>query len=225
MDRPHPDPAQDPLAARLAALRTEYASTGLDEDAVGDDPLPTLRAWLADAVASGMHEPNAMALATATPDGVPSVRIVLLKGFDERGLVLYTGYGSRKGAELAANPRAAATLLWHPLQRQVRVEGRVERVSARESDDYFASRPHGSQVGAVASQQSRPVADRTSLEAQARAVAAEVGDGPVARPADWGGFRVALDVVELWQGRADRLHDRLRFTRDGDGWTRERLQP
>jgi pyridoxamine 5'-phosphate oxidase len=209
----------------LARMRQDYADSGLDESAAGHDPVALFQQWLAEAVDAGVHEPNAMALATATADGRPSSRIVLLKGMDDRGLVFFTGYGSRKGRELEANPRAAATMLWHPLQRQVRVEGAVSRVAAAESDAYFASRPRGSQVSAAASPQSDVVADRAALQARRVDVEQTFADRDVERPHDWGGYRVALDVVEFWQGRSSRFHDRIRFTRAGSAWHRERLAP
>jgi pyridoxamine 5'-phosphate oxidase len=213
----------------LAAMRAEYSSAGLDEADAGGDPVALLNQWIAEAVRAydsvGVGEPNAIAVATATPDGHPSVRMVLLKGFDARGLVFHTHRDSKKGRELAANPRAAAVLYWHPLQRQVRVEGPVEVLPDAESDAYFRTRPRGGQIGARASHQSEPIADRAALEQQVREVEAEFGDGPITRPTDWGGFRIGLDLVEFWQGRPDRLHDRLRYTRDGGGWRRERLQP
>ncbi|MCW2749474.1 MAG: pdxH [Aeromicrobium sp.] len=209
----------------LAHMRTEYARTGLDETAAGDDPLALFGRWLDEAVAAQLHEPNAMALATATPDGRPSVRIVLLKGLDDAGLTFFTNYDSRKGLELGANPRAAAVLLWHPLQRQVRVEGPVTRLDDADSDAYFASRPRGSQIGAVASPQSRRITGREVLEERVAEVE-QVFDGTdVVRPPVWGGYRLGLESIEFWQGREDRLHDRLRFLRDGDSWTRERLAP
>ena len=209
----------------LAALRAEYAREGLDEADAGADPVDLLAQWLDVAVSAGIHEPNAMALATADASGRPSVRIVLLKGFDAAGAVFYTNYDSRKGRELLVNPWASAVLLWHQLQRQVRIEGRVERVNPEQSDAYFASRPRGAQIGAVASQQSRSVGDREALETQV-ADAERTFDGrDVERPEQWGGYRITLDAVEFWQGRVDRVHDRFRFTRVGDGWSRERLQP
>jgi pyridoxamine 5'-phosphate oxidase len=170
-------------------------------------------------------EPNAVALATATPDGVPSVRIVLAKGLDERGLTFFTHYTSRKGVELEVNPRAAATFLWHPVQRQVRLEGRVERLPAAESDAYFASRPRGARLGAVASHQSRPVADRAALEGRLAAAEEEAGDGDVERPETWGGYLLVPETIEFWHGRPNRLHDRLLFRRAGEVWDRTRLQP
>ncbi len=209
----------------LAALRAEYAHEGLDEADAGSDPVALFAQWLAVAVAAGIHEPNAMALATADASGRPSVRIVLLKGFDAAGAVFYTNYDSRKGGELASNPWASAVLLWHQLQRQVRIEGRVERVDPEQSDAYFASRPRGAQIGAVASQQSRPVGDREVLEAQLADAERRFDGRDVERPEHWGGYRITLDAVEFWQGRADRVHDRFRFTRAGEGWSRERLQP
>ena len=209
----------------LAAMRRDYADGGLDERQAGQDPVALFERWLDDAVASGMHEPNAMALATATPTGRPSSRIVLLKGFDADGLVFFTGYESRKGHDLTSNPQAAATMLWHPLQRQVRVEGRVERVEPEVSDAYFASRPRGSQISAATSPQSEVIADRAELDGLRVDVERRFDGGEVERPETWGGFRLRLDVVEFWQGRSSRFHDRLRFTRDADRWTRERLAP
>jgi len=209
----------------LARMREDYSREGLDEAAASDDPLALLGRWLNQAIDAGLHEPNAMALATATPDGRPSVRIVLLKGLDDRGLAFFTGYESRKGVELEANPRAAAVLLWHPLQRQVRVEGAVSRIDEAESDAYFASRPRGSQIGAVASPQSRVIAGRDALERRVAEVE-QVFDGhDVVRPPVWGGYRIALESVEFWQGRQSRLHDRIRYVRQGDGWRRDRLAP
>ena len=209
----------------LAALRAEYAREGLEEADAGNDPVDLFAQWLDVAITAGIHEPNAMALATADASGRPSVRIVLLKGFDAAGAVFYTNYDSRKGRELVVNPWASAVLLWHQLQRQVRIEGRVERVEPEQSDAYFASRPRGAQIGAIASKQSRSVGDREALETQV-ADAERTFDGrDVERPEHWGGYRITLDAVEFWQGRADRVHDRLRFTRVGDGWSRERLQP
>jgi pyridoxamine 5'-phosphate oxidase len=209
----------------LARMREEYARGGLDEATAGDDPLALFVRWLDDAIQAAVHEPNAMALATATPDGRPSVRIVLLKGLDDRGLTFFTGYESRKAHELAANPRAAATMLWHPLQRQVRVEGGVTRIADAESDAYFRSRPRGSQVGAVASPQSRPISSRRVLEQRVAEVEQVFEGQDVQRPPIWGGYRIAPETVEFWQGRQDRLHDRLRYVRDGASWRRDRLAP
>ena len=209
----------------LAALRAEYAREGLDEADAGDDPVALFGRWLDNAVAAGIHEPNAMALATADEAGRPSVRTVLLKGFDEAGAVFYTNYDSRKARELADNPWASAVLLWRELQRQVRIEGQVSRVDPAQSDAYFGSRPRGAQLGAVASRQSQPIENREALEAQVAAAERTFDGRDVERPEQWGGFRIALGVMEFWQGRPDRIHDRLRFSRVGDGWSRERLQP
>jgi pyridoxamine 5'-phosphate oxidase len=209
----------------LAALRAEYAREGLDEADAGSDPVALFGRWLDEVVASGIRESNAMALATADASGRPSVRIVLLKGFDDAGAVFFTNYDSRKGVEMAENPHASAVVLWHALQRQVRIEGTVSRLDAAESDAYFATRPRGAQIGAVSSQQSRPVESRDALEDQVAATEQRFEGRDVERPESWGGYRLSLDVVEFWQGRPNRVHDRLRFTRAGDGWSLDRLQP
>jgi pyridoxamine 5'-phosphate oxidase len=189
------------------------------------NPLQFVRAWFEEAAASGIIEAERMALATATPDGRPSVRIVLLKGIDDDGIRFFTNYGSRKGRELDANPRAATTLYWQPLYRAARLEGPVERLSAEESDAYFATRPRGAQVGAWASVQGAVLRDREELDARVRAVEERFPD-EVPRPDFWGGYRLVPDAVEFWQGRPDRLHDREHFLRAGDGgWTSERLSP
>jgi pyridoxamine 5'-phosphate oxidase len=188
-------------------------------------PLLQVRDWFEEAAASGIIEAERMALATATPDGRPSVRIVLLKGIDEHGIRFFTNYGSRKSRELDANPRAAATLYWQPLYRAARLEGSVERLSAEESDAYFASRPRGAQVGAWASAQGSVLRSREELEEQVREVEARFPDA-VPRPEFWGGYRLRPDAVELWQGRPDRLHDREHFLLQGGGsWRSERLSP
>jgi pyridoxamine 5'-phosphate oxidase len=190
----------------------------LREQDAADDPLQQLRAWLED------DRIDNVALATATPDGAPSVRMVLLKEVAERGLTFFTGYESRKGGELAANPRAALLLYWPALGRQVRVEGAVERIDEADSDAYWATRPSGSRVSAAASPQSRVVADRDELERRVAHVRERYGDDPP-RPETWGGFRLEPEVWEFWQHRDDRLHDRLRYRRDGESWMRERLAP
>ena len=205
-------------------MRAEYAQVGLDEAAAGDDPFALFDRWLTDAVVAQITEPNAMALATATPDGRPSVRIVLLKGLDHEGLVFYTNYDSRKGAELDANPFASAVLLWHPLSRQVRIEGEVSRIAADESDAYFAGRPRGSQLGAVASPQSQAMT-RTELEARYESAEGVFAGTEIVRPEHWGGYRIRAHTIEFWQGRKDRMHDRLVFNRSGENWSRERLAP
>ncbi len=189
------------------------------------EPFTEFRRWFQDAVAAGIPEPEAMALATATPDGAPSVRIVLMKGIDDRGVRFFTNYESRKGRELEANPRAAATLHWQPLERAVRLEGAVERLTPEESDAYFASRAVGSRLGAWASAQSTVIDSREVLLARLAEAEARFPDGEVERPPYWGGFRIVCDVVELWQGRQDRLHDRTRFVLDGGAWRSERLSP
>jgi pyridoxamine 5'-phosphate oxidase len=188
-------------------------------------PLERVLAWYEEAVATGVPEADTMALATATADGRPSVRFVLLKGIGEDGIRFFTNYGSRKSRELEQNPRAAATLYWQPLHRSVRLEGPVERLSAAESDAYFATRGRGSQLGAWASDQGRVIGGREELEARLHEAEARF-PGEVPRPHDWGGWRLRPDVVELWQGRANRLHDREQFLLQGDGsWRAERLAP
>ena len=189
------------------------------------DPLSEVRRWYDEAVAAGAPEPNAMALATASPDGMPSVRIVLLKGIDDRGIQFYTNYESRKGRELAANPRAAVTLHWPQLHRAVRVEGAVERLTEEESDAYFASRPRGSRLGAWASRQGAPIPDRSALERALSEADARYPGDEVERPGYWGGFRLVPSAVELWQGRENRLHDRVHWVRSDAGWRSERLSP
>jgi pyridoxamine 5'-phosphate oxidase len=211
----------------LGAMRRSYEQAGLDERDVAATWLEQFGRWFDDAVAAGVEEPNAAVFATATPAGAPSARTVLVKGVDERGFVLYTNLGSRKGREALANPHASLVLPWIALARQVVVVGEVVPVGAAEADAYFASRPRGSQLGAAASPQSQVVPGREAVEAAQRALARRYPEGTaVPRPAGWGGLRVAPVSVEFWQGRPDRLHDRLRFHRAGDdSWRLERLAP
>jgi pyridoxamine 5'-phosphate oxidase len=194
--------------------------SALLEDGVDPDPLAQFRRWFDDA-----GRIDRMALATATPDGAPSVRMVLLKAADERGFVFFTGYGSRKGGELDANPRAALLFYWDEPGRQVRIEGPVERLAVEESDAYFATRARGAQLAAAASRQGRVLANRAQLDEAVAGLAREYEGRDVPRPEQWGGYRVRPETYEFWQHRDDRLHDRLRYVRDGDGWRLERLAP
>jgi pyridoxamine 5'-phosphate oxidase len=214
-------------AARVAAMRQAYTRTGLAESDLAPGWPEQFARWFADAAAvAEIVEPNAMVLATADPDGRPSARTVLLKGYDERGFVWFTNHESGKGRELAANPHAALVFGWLPLQRQVVVRGGAERVDRTETEAYFASRPRGSQLGAWASPQSRVIGSRAPLDAALAEVTERWPDGePVPAPPHWGGYRLRPDVVEFWQGRPDRLHDRLQYRRSGDSWVVERLAP
>jgi len=213
------------MDATIANLRREYAKQALDEQSVAAEPLAQFRIWFDAALASGIVEPNAMLLSTADADGRPSARVVLLKDIDDRGLSFYTNYNSRKADDIAANPRVSLTFWWQELERQVRVEGRAEQLAESESDLYFASRPRGSRLGAWASPQSAVVTSREELEHALEEVETRFGDGDVARPPHWGGYRVVPDVVEFWQGRPARLHDRIRYRRSSDKWLIERLAP
>jgi pyridoxamine 5'-phosphate oxidase len=209
---------------RYAELRREYALGGLAEGDLARDPFTMFQRWYHDAMAAALYEPNAMVVSSATPDGRPSSRLVLLKGFTPAGWVFFTNLSSRKGAELVANPRVALLFPWHPLERQVRVDGVASALAVDEVAGYFRTRPRGAQLGAHASRQSREVASRQELDdAWAAADAAYPHDVPV--PEEWGGFRVAAEAVEFWQGRPGRMHDRLVYRRDGDAWTVHRLAP
>jgi pyridoxamine 5'-phosphate oxidase len=209
----------------IADLRREYALARLDEKDVSRDPIAEFARWFAEAQAAEVEEPNAMVLATATPDGAPSARVVLLKGFDERGFVFFTDYRSRKGAELETNPRAALVLHWSELERQVRITGDVTRTSAEESEAYYRSRPMGSRLGAWVSHQSQAIPSRDVLEGGLREVERRFAGGDVPLPPYWGGYRVRPGVIEFWQGRQNRLHDRVRYVREDGGWLIERLAP
>lgn len=216
-------------ASALAALRTEYGLAGLDEESAGTDPWALWHRWFDDAVAAGVHEPNAMVVATVDPDGTPSARLVLLKGVatdgPDAGFTFFTNTASRKGRALAAHPGCALLFPWHPLERQVRVEGVAHRLPEAEVADYFASRPLGAQLGAWASRQSEPVTGRAALERAVDDVSAEFAGQEVPVPPTWGGYRVVPSVFEFWQGRRSRLHDRLCYRRGEDGWDVVRLAP
>jgi pyridoxamine 5'-phosphate oxidase len=209
----------------IAELRREYARARLDEQNVSHDPIVEFARWFAEAQEAQVEEPNAMTLATATKDGVPSARVVLLKALDERGFVFFTDYRSRKGAELDANPRAALVLHWSELERQVRISGSVERTSTEDSEAYFRSRPLGSRLGAWVSHQSLPIPSRAVLENGLREVERRFGTDDVPLPPYWGGYRVKPETIEFWQGRPNRLHDRIRYVREGTVWRVERLAP
>jgi pyridoxamine 5'-phosphate oxidase len=210
---------------RIEDIRKSYEMGELSEASADSDPLAQFTAWFNEALDHDILEPNAMTLATVNASGQPSARIVLIKGFDARGVVWYTNYASRKGDELATNPKAALLFHWVALERQVRIEGTVSRVSEAESDAYFASRPYSSRIGAVASDQSRVIASAEALKAREDAAKAQYPQ-EVPRPTDWGGFRLKPHAWEFWQGRPSRLHDRLRYVQDAKGaWLRERLSP
>jgi pyridoxamine 5'-phosphate oxidase len=210
----------------ISERRKDYNLFNLRETGVDPDPICQFERWFDEATQSDIPEPNAMTLATATPDGRPSARVVLLRGVDERGFVFFTNYDSRKGRELDVNPFAALVLFWHELERQVRVEGSVQRVSADESDSYFHSRPASSRIGAWASPQSEVIESRELLENRCRELEKGFEGGAIPRPPNWGGFRLVPETIEFWQGRLSRLHDRLRYSRRGQSeWLIERLAP
>lgn len=215
------------MEPRSTHARKEYEQDALEESRVERDPIRQFAAWYDAAVTAGILEPEAMTLATATPDGRPSARIVLLRGFDARGFCFFTNYESRKGRELEENPHAALAFHWAALERQVRIEGRVEQTTAAESDAYFTSRPSASRIGAWSSPQSAVIADRPALEQLFERFRAEhPDDTAIPRPDHWGGYRLVPERIEFWQGRPSRLHDRLRFSREStDAWLIERLAP
>lgn len=219
-------PETPPSPEAIRSLRREYALADLVETEVAADPFAQFGRWFAEALNADLREPNAMTVATAAADGTPAARIVLLKAWDERGFTFYTNYEGRKGHELAENPRAALLFFWAELERQVRIGGDVIRLTAEESDRYFASRPFGSRLGAIVSPQSQVIPDREILSARLRDLEAAYAGGDPPRPTGWGGYRVVPTSFEFWQGRPNRLHDRLRYRQDGaGGWTIERLAP
>lgn len=213
------------MSPSVADLRREYALARLDERDAAPDPFTMFAGWFEQAVAAEVLEPNAMVLATATPEGAPSARVVLLKGVDGRGFVFFTDHRSRKAAEAEANPRAALVFYWPEVERQVRIAGTVSRVSREETEAYFRTRPLGSRMGAWASVQSSVISGRDALEARLREIERRYAEADVPAPPHWGGYRLDPDEVEFWQGRTSRLHDRLRYRRAGGAWLLERLSP
>jgi pyridoxamine 5'-phosphate oxidase len=209
----------------IADIRTDYRRHSLSEQDVAADPIAQFTRWFDEAVNADVVEPNAMCLATATPDAYPSARMVLLKGVDARGFVFYTDYRSRKGQELADNPHASLCFFWAELERQVRINGAVQRVSRAESDAYFQTRPMPSRVGAWTSHQSMVLTDRAVLEAELAANETRFATGHVPLPEHWGGFRIVPEELEFWQGRESRLHDRIQFRREAGAWVKRRLSP
>lgn len=214
------------MAQSIAGLRQEYSSETLLEQDVAKNPIDQFQKWWQQVINSQVVEPNAMTLATASADGMPSARIVLLKGFDNSGFVFYTNYKSYKAMQLEENPKACLIFFWKELERQVRITGIVKRVSEKESEQYFHSRPVGSQVGAIASPQSQVIPDREWLDQEYKKLVAKYKDGNVPKPDHWGGYRVHPVIIEFWQGRPSRLHDRIQYTlQEGGEWKIERLAP
>jgi pyridoxamine 5'-phosphate oxidase len=209
----------------LSDLPREYTAAGLREQDCDPSPIRQFSIWFQEALAANLPDTNAMTLATCPPNGRPSARIVLLKGCDDRGFTFFTNYLSRKGQEIAANPFASLVLFWPEIERQIRIEGKVEKVTAKESDEYHRTRPRGSQLGAWCSEQSEVVAGRDVLEARLRDLERRFGDGEVPRPPHWGGYRLEPDMIEFWQGRPNRLHDRIRYRLVNGAWIMERLSP
>lgn len=210
----------------ITALRHDYVAHGLLRADLDPDPIKQFEKWFDEATAADIRDVNAMSLATATADGIPFVRIVLLKAISERGFVFFTNYQSDKGRQIEANPRAALNIFWVQLERQIRISGPVEKTSREESEEYFQSRPIGSQLGAWASAQSEVIENREMLEAELAKVTERFGGGPIPVPPHWGGYRVLPETIEFWQGRADRLHDRFRYRQqDSAAWIIERLAP
>ncbi len=213
------------MTQSIADLRTEYCSRELNESEAAADPITQFDQWFAEATTAQVREANGMTLATATSQGIPSARVVLLKEFDQRGFVFFTNYRSRKGGELLENPHAALVFWWSELERQVRITGSVERIDPAESDAYYASRPLDSRLGAWASEQSQPIEGRAVLTERFAELQQEYADGNVPRPPHWGGFCLRPTEIEFWQGRPGRLHDRLLYSRSDDAWTIDRLAP
>ncbi|QIP13474.1 pyridoxamine 5'-phosphate oxidase [Spirosoma aureum] len=213
------------MPSAISDLRKEYSLNGLDTTDVLSDPIAQFQVWFNDALNAKVPEPNAMYVSTVTADGRPDGRIVLLKGISEAGFVFFTNYESRKGQELASHPFATLTFFYQELERQIRIEGQVEKVSSDESDAYFSSRPRGSQIGAWVSNQSLVIESREVLENRQHELETQFADGPVPRPSYWGGYRVIPDAIEFWQGRPSRLHDRIRYRKQAENWLIERLAP